>query len=904
MRMKMSFLLFAAALLLGPPLAWAQLGQTAVLTGTVTDTSGAVLPGATVIVTSPALIGGPRSAVTETTGTYRFPALAPGVYTVSIEMPGFRPVLRENVRLALGQTISLDAVLEVGGLEETLTVTGESPVVDVTSSGSQKNLPTELLDYVPYGSRFGPGAMLMAPGVNPNNYVAYGGGGSSANAYMIDGVNLGDPNGGTIWVFANYNWIQEVQIIGLGADAEHGQFTGVASNSLYRSGSNNFSGLFESIYQNQRLTGSNLTDELLTQNPGLTPSRIDYISETTGQLGGPIALDKAWFFASASYNRPKTSPPGFPPAGHAGDGGPTARLERSPRVLFKPTLQITPNDKLTGFINWEEYRVDGRRASSRVAPIATLQQTGPGVSWNGNYTRVMSPQTVFDAKYSGMWGYYYLDPWLGNDTPGWWDAFDGFHTVNSYYYYYADRARHQGNASITHYASGFAGEHNLKFGVELESADVRSELGYPGGMWIFAWQGVPYGAYFYEGYNTHNRNSRVAAYAQDTWRMGRKLTINPGLRFEHFRGYNRHLGETLFTTTAVAPRIGFAYDLLGDSRTVLRGHYGKYFDGAKTSYYDWLDPTIAPVYYADIHPTTLQPLYEPYVIRPGQNRVMDSNIKHPFVHQAILGVERELFPGISVGATGIYRENRDFIDDILMNPLSEFATVQVADPGPDGRSPTGTMLTVYRQLTDVDDNLYLITNPDDGFRKYRGLELTATRRLANRWMMQASWTMSKITGNINNTSSFGNSAEYNDPNLDPRLQPFRTGRLTNDNTHIAKVLGVYHAPLGIVLSNAWYYTSGQTYTRTHRVRTPQGLRDLFVEPRGSQRYDPRIDLDLKAEKTFRVADGRRLGLSLEMLNVTNRNTITSITTRSGATYGTPLSIVGPRRARVTAVYRF
>jgi len=101
-------------------------------------------------------------------------------------------------------------------------VTGESPVVDVKSSAAQKNLPTEILETTPFTNRFGPGAMLLAPGVNPNNYTSYGSGGSSSNSYMIDGVDVSDPEGGTIWVFANYNWIQEVQVIGLGAAAEYG----------------------------------------------------------------------------------------------------------------------------------------------------------------------------------------------------------------------------------------------------------------------------------------------------------------------------------------------------------------------------------------------------------------------------------------------------------------------------------------------------------------------------------------------------------------------------------------------------------------------------------------------------------------------------------------------------------
>jgi hypothetical protein len=338
--------LIVAALLLSPLPALAQLGQTATLTGTVTDTTGAILPGVTVTVASEALIGGTRTAVTDASGAYRFPALPPGVYTVTAELSSFKKATQE-ARLELGQTITLDWKLEVGGLSEVVEVAGTSPTVDVKSSSAQKNLPTEVLETVPFSSRFGPGAMLIAPGVNPNNYSAYGSGGSSSNALLIDGVDVGDPEGGTIWVFASHNWLQEVQIEGLGANAEYGGFTGVSSNSLFRSGSNRFRGLFETLYENDALTDSNTSAEILEENPSLISAKTNYVTDTTFQIGGPIKRDKLWFFTSFQYYRPETAPSGFSPITPSTlpdvNVGPTARLEKSPRFLFKPTRPGLPH---------------------------------------------------------------------------------------------------------------------------------------------------------------------------------------------------------------------------------------------------------------------------------------------------------------------------------------------------------------------------------------------------------------------------------------------------------------------------------------------------------------------------------------------------------------------------------
>ena len=346
--MKMKLLtLLVAAVLCSPALAIAQIGQTASLTGTVTDSSGAVLPGVTVTAASEAVLGGSRTTVTDENGVYRFPALPPGTYSVKVELSGFRTASHE-ARLQLGQTITVDARLEPGGITETVEVVGAPPVVDVRSSSAQKNLTEEILEYIPYSTRFGPDAIMLAPGVNPNNLTAYGGGGSSSNAYLIDGVDTSDPEQGAQWLFANYNWFQEVQVIGLGAPAEYGGFSGVASNSLIRSGSNKFSGLFETLYQSEGMIGDNLSEEVLAENPALSSEKAEYVTDTTVQVGGPIVRDKMWFFTSFGYYRPKTTPSGYPPPGERTGVGPTTRVEKSPRFIAKPTIRLGQADQLTG----------------------------------------------------------------------------------------------------------------------------------------------------------------------------------------------------------------------------------------------------------------------------------------------------------------------------------------------------------------------------------------------------------------------------------------------------------------------------------------------------------------------------------------------------------------------------
>ena len=267
MRMKLLMLLAAAVLLVPSPSA-AQIGQTA-------DVDGHCC--------RPERGGSPRrdghsdranrssegvaDAVTDENGVYRFPSLPPGTYAVSAQLSGFKPFTQaERPPAARSDDYASIQSSRSVAFEDRVTVAGGAPVVDVKASAAQKNLTEEVMENVPFSSRFGPAALLVAPGVNPmlsatgrETTARTAADRQSSNSYMVDGVDVSDPESGTIWLFSNHNWIQEVQVIGLGAAAEYGGFTGVASNSLFRSGSNQFSGLFETLFENDALTGDNVS---------------------------------------------------------------------------------------------------------------------------------------------------------------------------------------------------------------------------------------------------------------------------------------------------------------------------------------------------------------------------------------------------------------------------------------------------------------------------------------------------------------------------------------------------------------------------------------------------------------------------------------------------------------------
>ncbi len=355
------------------------------------------MPGATVSIESPSLIGGTHSTVTDGQGIYRFPSLQPGVYKLTAELQGFRTVNRDDIRLPLGQTITMDVAMAQVTAAETVVVSGRPSMVDVKSSAANTQIDNELLQNLPT-RRFQPDVINLAPGIT--NSVAYGGTASS-NALLIDGVDVSDPDGGSPWSFFNYNWIQEVQVVGLGANAEYGEFTGAAANSIVRSGSNRFSGLFEYLTE-----------------------RNSWISDNTGSLPAdlredfkPREIDTCWTRRRRSADRSCRTSCGSSPASSTsrtsiarpGSIGPFTS-EKDPRYIGKVNWAASPNVKVEGFYEWDKYDITGRGAGPDRPLETTVIEPAPETNWNARVTWTINAKTLLDVRNGGYVGYFPLEP--------------------------------------------------------------------------------------------------------------------------------------------------------------------------------------------------------------------------------------------------------------------------------------------------------------------------------------------------------------------------------------------------------------------------------------------------------------------------------------------------------------
>jgi len=878
--------------------AWAQSKTTSAMTGTVIDESGAAVPGARVEIASPALIGGSRSATSDTQGRYRFPEIAPGIYSVSVTLDGFQPVRVEGVTLAVGQSLDLPVQISVAAVSETLVVTADAVTIDTASSASNTNLDNDYLQNLPTG-RFQPDVLNLAPGINQD--VAFGSAGSGL-AYQIDGVDTSDPEGGTAWSFVNFNIVEEVQLVGLGAPAEYGSFTGVVFNSVTKSGGNQFKGLVDFYYTNDSLVDSFSGAEF----EGLNPTTESFI-DSTAQIGGPISQDKLWFFVSGQYFKEENS-----------QGGPI-RTEESPRLFGKLTLQANESNNLEAWVEWDRYDIVGRGADAVTPLEATVTEDAPEYVWNFSWRSMISADTVFNLSYGGYDGYYYLDPQNGYDVAGRYDGSTGLYNTNSYYYYLADRARNQVNASLSHYADDFIkGDHDFKFGMELERSTLRSRFGYPTGVWFYDNYGyyddpgteeydyVPYTqGYYGYSYDLSGTIERQTVFAQDSWRITPAFTVNVGARMEFNQGKIPGEGE-IFDNTAIAPRIGIAWDLTKDGKTLLKAHYGRYFEKFVASQFYFANPVgYTPLRFVNIYPSGYR---EDLGQATVDTVVLDRDLDHPYMDQYTLGIDRELPGGITLSLTYINRKKQDFIETVSRD--GEFV------PIPGVVEETGRPATLVDYLNPEDDVL-AYRNVPELYRDYEGYMLVLNRRLRDNWQMLFSYVYSEARGNIDNLIGFNSGYGGDNPGgwlNTPNSLVFADGVPTYDPTHQVKLQGSYMIPkLNLSLSGNYTFNTGDTYNlRSNCLLVDgdcydfnQGSFRYFGEPRGIRRLEDKSELDLRAEWYMEVgqSDGR-IGLFLDVFNVLNEGRATLVEDRSGAAFEAPLEVNQPRTYRFGARYSF
>jgi hypothetical protein len=907
---RYSAFVFALVFLAG--MAYSQSGTTGAIEGKITDEQGTPLPGAQIKISSPDMIGGAQTKVTNAEGKYRFVALLRGTYILEASLAGFVTTKKDDVKVFVGQTITIDLALRIGKLEEEVTVKAISPVVDVKDTQmNATNLDKQMLQTVGSEMRWKNSTNLinLAPGVKDDS--AMGAAARVSNQWQLDGQSLLTYIGsGADWQYPDIDIVEEAKVSGSGANAEYGNFTGAVLNLITKSGGNSVEGLISTSYSplNWNQKNFNPADPLFSLY-GTTP-RILYFDAHVG-LGGPIIKDKLWFYVSGGFIQGDTEIKASQTGAVLG-----RESEQIPKGFAKLTFQLDKNNRLSAYAEYEYFQVFNRDLSVNRPLDATYFDVGPGLPMALNFLHTFTENTFAEVKLGYYYSWYDQRPNKGKNVPEHYDYLTGKYSGNYYYWGESASSHYTGSAALTHHADDFIkGSHDFKVGVEFLSGFDNAKSGYTGGFrYTENYYGYSYVYYDYRymtlaysySYNLKAKGWKVSAFAQDSWTIGDRVTINPGIRWSMQRGYLPNLKDDAFfkPRNIIEPRIGLTFDIFGDHKTAFKAHYGRFHESFKTYFFNGADPSYNDwVMYEVLKDGTKVEVWRVPYASPS---TMDPKIGVPYSDQFTVGLERTIMKDTAVAATFIYREYKDFIARVNMTATWAPSTYSYEDQN-------GNLQTIddYRKTSPSSADQFEITNPKAGLspsllitpkNKYTGISISLNKRFSDGWMFHIDYTYSQTKGNMTNTTTAAWGGNYFE---NPNRQINAYGFLPFDAPHALNVYGTVTLPLGFVLTPRFTYQSGWNWTPYVKVSGISGSPNIFLEPRGAERLPAQIALDLRLEKLFTFTQRFKLGLILDAFNISNRGVQNGLATQvNGANYGKANSVCEPRYFRVGTRFYF
>ncbi len=947
----LSAALAAAILCLATAAARAGSTQTGNLRGRVLDTGGAPLPGVVITLHSDALIRD-RVTVTDTEGSFFAGALPPGKYTVSAQLTGFLSVQVDALVEIDQPTVLKPITLREGELQERIEVVADTPIVDKTRTEGAAVIQKEFTDKLPVGrsyldlAEFAPGVSTVTDEDNPNIL----GGTSNSNVYLVDGVSGRDPVTGTFGFNLNYDAIETVDVKLSGISAEYGQFQGGLTNVATKSGGNEFTGSvrdvitapsWTSLYSTKSqdefradadLDGDGNLDYTRPAIAGRSPGDDNKTNRISTTFGGPVVPDNAWFFLAWDKDSDKqTAVLGNPNGGPFGDGT-FADTFDGESALGKLTWQVTSNHRLQ--YQYSRDPADTTRCYGEIffgGPCYddyTVDFQGQGgFVWIGNWSAVWGPNVISDVKVARFKNAFDIKPLspipvqpglplsgTGEVSPAVELNTGSLFDANVFSPDPEDRLRSQYEGSVTmFFDTKSIGSHTIKIGADYQEQELVGDSALQGnGLFFFIHTNPvpPSGAA--NPYDINNRsyflwydfapigdggptNKYGVLYAQDDWQLNDHWAFNIGARFEKSINENDE-GDRIIDDAGIAPRLGVSWDIGGQGQDVVKGTAARYLAGINLT-------TLTPftrkaggqssydIYLNLDYPNPGTPNWSLVgQVRPDPDTAtFDDNLKPQAIDEYSLAYERRINPTFAMGIRAVDRE----WSDILTTSIS------------------------YDYSTGLPRKITFISNNPDAERNWRGVILTADKRLSHGWQLQGSYVYGKSEGNVTTEQSFDLFGSYSDV---PQTTQNRFGLLPWDIKHAGKLQAFWSVPIkserhGLSLGGAYEFQGGTPYAKNNTVNLvvgpgADGVQDLplgssgagvtvdqtdavltYFEERGSRREPDLQSLDLSLNYQFRVGKELTFETRLEIFNVTNEQKPDTV---SAAWIDNPVSLTDQR----------
>lgn len=920
------------ALLAGLLVAWPAMAQeqSASIAGSIKDSSGAAIPRATVEARSAS--GLAVSAASDETGRYRFPSLPPGTYEVTAKIAGFSPALARDIEIFLGQILKVDLILTAARVEESVTVTADRPLIDVTQSARSTHIRDEQIAKLPRRRDF-TSLVTQATGANPEGApdfasagISIDGASGSENRFIVDGVETTDLMDGGSGMGLITDFVEEVQVKSSGYAAEYGGATGGVVNVMTRSGTNRWAGEVGAYYSGEWLQGE---PRPFLQLKPTAPTEAEYVMfpkdafdqwEPGFSLSGPIKKDVAWLFAS------------YQPSLSFTDRTVTFRANNQTGTFSSNIETHNASANVTAQIkNKTRARVAFNMSPSIGEGTLPFQHGGGNPSANyGSATRhsnyavsssvdyIATPNLFFTARGAYRFAntrnegihqgplYNFARSNVGMEgVPADLQGPQGTSTGSSNREITRNIFRRTSLQLDGTWFVSAGGQHAVKAGVQLDRPGNDVVSGETGNVVSLFWGDsfggqrgrfgyyrvrsngvIPERGILTEG-DVHSNN--LGFFIQDAWTIADRLTLNLGLRAESERipSYTAAYGADPNAIDfgfgeKLAPRVGAAWDVKGDGKWKVYGSWGIFYDNMK---YMLARDRFGGVKFV-MYWYALDTPDWPNLMRPGcppacPGRLIEGpvDLNRPANTPDGNAIDPDLEPfRLQEAAAGLEHELTRSIS-VAVRYVHKQVDVAVEDIG----------------ALDAEGNqVYIIGNPgfhrasQTGFgpafpkavRDYDGLELTLNKRMADRWALRASYLWSRLYGNYSGLSSSAEGTPI--PNhgtvFDHPILAFGEngqpvlGVLPADRTHQFKTHAIYDFPFGTSVGTSIRAMSGAPVAREARFVRGHGYSVPYRGRNSEGRLPALSQVDLYAQHEIKLRGDKRLQLSINVMNLFDQDT--------------------------------
>ncbi len=816
--------------------------------GTVSDDKGAPLPGATVSVESPALMRKDVSVITDSRGKYRIDVLPAGVYEVKISLQGFTTQVKRGIKLNLNETATVNVSLTMATVQESVTVVADAPIIDVTRSSISQTIETKDIATLPIRDRDFTRLIQLQPAVVPTETAWKGyeqsvlGGRKHNSGWLIDGIENSNEQGyGVRGYEHNFDLdvFEEYELILTGYNAEYGRASAGVTKIITKSGGNEFHGS-ASVYHKSDSLASSIEDIEV-------PEFKRWIFSVN--LGGYLIKDNTWFFLSYQRLNEDTGVywdvDAIPDSIKAGEDFSIVPKVAENIYFLKLSQRLSDHDKLVFTINYDPRDEKNQWMGGSTLPSAGTTMSSGGILVYATYTHIFSANAFIDvaAQYNqgGFTAVMDLAD-VGQYFPSYDKGFSYGNNTN------LDEDRRQIKADLTLFKEDMMGDHEFKLGLDYNYVHMG---GGPSREWLPEYyylvddaNAQPNLKHEYGGILTSNVSVKnYAFYVQDSWSVSPYVTFNLGLRYDYANLVKK---EGVNDKNDFAPRIGITWDLTQDQKTLLRAHWGIFYDQV------WLNELLNNPEFGGR--TIINNIYRwtgtewEFMYASGSIRVMEEPFTTPYHMGFNIGIQREILPDLSFEIQYINRKAKNLMDKFINNWKPDNSGVTT-----DGGPP-------------VSEVGFL------GKSDYWGVSFQVTKRFSHNFSLNAAYTYSQCKDLKSSTYAYFDND--NDPDKDYSWAD-------HDARHVFYTNGVFILPYGIEFGLIIQARTGMPYTGSGGtdIDNDGRLERPFIDgvqiERNSYRFPDYFRVDLSAKKAFQIAQVRLVAM-VDFFNVLNKANVSSV----------------------------